>query len=166
MQKAISNKIQLGDTLNPLDDYAGVPSINDEGTLENLIGKVDKVHGFLKTGKADGDLSRYFPNILRITWQLQVAGELPRKAYASVTYSDKKQLEFILGLTANTYSNYSTMEICFPLKFTEKSNKAQNMDAQMKAVNNFFGHWFTDIDVRPYPGDMRILPTDNSIDTY
>ena len=64
MQKAISNKIQLGDTLNPLDDYAGVPSINDEGTLENLIGKVDKVRGFLKTGKADGDLSRYFPSKL------------------------------------------------------------------------------------------------------
>ena len=48
MQKAISNKIQLGDTLNPLDDYAGVPSINDEENLENLIGKVDKVWGFLK----------------------------------------------------------------------------------------------------------------------
>ena len=79
MQKAISNKIQLGDTLNPLDDYAGIPSINDEGTLENLIGKVDKVRGFLKTGKADGDLSRYFPNILPITRQSQIAGELPRK---------------------------------------------------------------------------------------
>ena len=48
MQKAISNKIQLGNTLNPLDDYAGIPSINDEGSLENLIGKVDKVHGFFK----------------------------------------------------------------------------------------------------------------------
>ena len=55
MQKAISNKIQLGNTLNPLDDYAGVLSINDEGTLENLIWKVDKVWGFLKTGKADRD---------------------------------------------------------------------------------------------------------------
>ena len=42
MQKAISNKIQLGETLNPLDDYGGVTSINDEGTLENLITKVDK----------------------------------------------------------------------------------------------------------------------------
>ena len=40
MQKAISNKIQLGDTPNPLDDCGGVPSINDEGTLQNLIGKV------------------------------------------------------------------------------------------------------------------------------
>ena len=34
MQKAISNKIQLGDTLNPLGDYAGVPWVIDEGTLE------------------------------------------------------------------------------------------------------------------------------------
>ena len=59
MQKAISNKIQLGDTLNPLKDYVGVPSINDEENLENLIQKVDKVGEFWKTGKADGDLSRY-----------------------------------------------------------------------------------------------------------
>ena len=46
MQKAISNKIPLGDALNPFDDYAGVPSITDKGTLENLIGKVDKVRVF------------------------------------------------------------------------------------------------------------------------
>ena len=51
MQKATSNKIQLGDTLNPLDDYAGVPPINDEGTLENLIGKLDKVRVFQKQAK-------------------------------------------------------------------------------------------------------------------
>ena len=134
MQKTISNKIQLGDTLNPLDDYASVSSINDEGTL---IGRVDKVRGFLKTGKADGDLSRYFPNILSITRQLQVAGKPPRKAHASVTYSDNKYLEFMLDITANTYSNSSTMEICLPLKFTKKSNKAQKMDAQMMTVNIF-----------------------------
>ena len=59
MQKPISDKIQLGRTLNPARDYGGVPSINDEGTLENLISKVDKVTDFVATGKADGDLSRY-----------------------------------------------------------------------------------------------------------
>ena len=110
MQKAISNKIQLGDTFNPLKDYAGVPSIN-EGNLENLIQKVDQVGEFWKTGKADGDLPRYFPNIIPVTRQAQNAGELPRKAYASITYSDKKQLQFLLDLTANTYTNYSSMEI-------------------------------------------------------
>ena len=67
MQKATSDKIQLGETINPLNDYGGVPSINDKGTLENLKGKVDKVRGFVATCKADGDLYRYYPNILPIT---------------------------------------------------------------------------------------------------
>ena len=163
MQKPISDKIQLSQTLNPLHDYGGVPSINDEGTLENLITKVDKVSGFVATGKADGDLSRYYPNILPITRQTQIAGELPRKSYANITYSDKKQLEFVLDLTANIYSNYSTMEICLPLKFTKKTSKAQQMDLNIMTVNNFFGHWFTDTDIRHYPDDMMILSTNNSV---
>ena len=56
MQKAISDKIQLGQTLNPANDYGGVPSINDKESLENLISKVDKVGKFIGTGKADEDL--------------------------------------------------------------------------------------------------------------
>ena len=95
-----------------------------------------------------------------------VAGDFRRKPYASITYSDKIQLEFVLDLTASTSTNYSTMEICLPLKFTKKSNKAQKMDANMIIVNNFFGHWFTDINIRHYPDDMRILPTNNSVDIY
>ena len=87
MQQPISNKIQLGDTLNAAKDYGGAPSIDGEGNLENLIGKFDKVGGFWK---ADTDLARYLPNILPVTRQNQVAGQLPRKTYASVTYSDKK----------------------------------------------------------------------------
>ena len=166
MQNAVSDKIQLGETLNPLNDYGGVPSINNEETLENLIRKVDKVRGFVATGKADGDLSRYYPNILLMTRQVQIVGKLPRKSYASITYSDKKQLEFVLDLTANTYSNCSTMEIYLSLKFTKKTNKALQMDAQMMTVNNFLGHWFTDIDIRRYLDDMMILPTNNSVDIY
>ena len=107
--------------------------------------------------------NRYYPNILPITRQAQIASELPRKSYASVTYSDKKQLEFTLDLTAGTYTNYSTMKICIPIQFTKKSNKAAQMDANMITVNNFFGHWFTDIDIRWYPDDMMILLTSNSV---
>ena len=81
-------------------------------------------------------------------------------------YLDKKQLGFVLDLKANTYTNYSSMEIFFPLKFIKKTNKSQQMDAQMITLNNFFGHWFTDIDIRLYPYDTRILPTTNSVDIY
>ena len=58
------------------------------------------------------------------------------------------------------------MEICLPLKFTKKSNKALKLDAQMMTVNIFFGHWFTDIDISRYPDDMRILPANNSVNIY
>ena len=92
MQKAISNKIQLGETLNPLHDYGRVPSINDEGTLENLITKVDKVQGFIKTGKGDGDLSRYFPNILPITRQVRIAGTYQEKLTQVLDIQTKNNL--------------------------------------------------------------------------
>ena len=58
------------------------------------------------------------------------------------------------------------MEICLPLKFTKKANKAQQMDSQMITVNNLFGHWFTDIDIRSYCDETRILPKNNSVDIY
>ena len=33
----------------------------------------------------------------------------------------------------------------------------------MTTVNNFFGHWFTNMDIRRYPDDINILPTNNSV---
>ena len=66
-------------------------------------------------------------------------------------------------MTANTYSNYSSMLVCIPVKFTKKSAKTTALDANMTTVNNFFGHWFTNIDIRRYPDDMNILPTNNSV---
>ena len=37
MQRPISEKIQLGQTLNTARDYGGVSLINDEGTLEKIF---------------------------------------------------------------------------------------------------------------------------------
>ena len=82
------------------------------GKFRKLIGKVDKVDGFWKLG------SGYLSNTLPVTRQNQVAGQLPRKAYANVMYSDKKILEFTLENTANSYTNYSSMEIILLIQFT------------------------------------------------
>ena len=49
------------------------------------------------------------------------------------------------------------MEICLPLRFTKKTNKNLQLDGQMMRVNNFFGHWFIDIDIRRYPDDLGVL---------
>ena len=40
------------------------------------------------------------------------------------------------------------------------------MDGNLITVNNFFGHRITDIDIRRYPDDTRILPTNNNISVY
>ena len=89
--------------------------------MENLYSKVDKIGVFWKTGKADEDLSRYVPDIVPVTRQNQIAGTIPRKAFASVTYSGMKILEFVLELTANTYSNYSSMELILLVQFTKRT---------------------------------------------
>ena len=114
-----------------MTDYGGVPSVDDEANLESLYGKIDKIGGFWKSGKAGKSLARYIPNILPVTRQNQIAGSIPRKAFASVAYSDVKTLGFIIELTANTCSN-------------------------------FFGHWMTNIDIRRYLYDTKILPTNIS----
>ena len=91
-QKQIKNRIEFSQNLNPLDDYAGVPAVNDDGNLQSLIDKVGELRKFWKSGKADGDLIRYLPNILPVTRKNVIAGIDPRQAYASDTYTDKKPL--------------------------------------------------------------------------
>ena len=165
-QKPITNRIEFGQNLNPLNDYAGVPAINDDGNLQTLIDKVDKVSNFWKTGKADADLIRYLLNILPVTQQNLIAGIDPRQAYASETYTDKKSLDFTIKLAPNTYTNYATMEIVLPVQFVKKSQKAEQLDDDLMPVNNFFCHWFSDIDIKHHPDDVKILPTDKTLSIY
>ena len=50
MERNISKKIQLRDTLNPLMlDYGDVPAVDDEANLRNLFSKFDKVGRFWKS---------------------------------------------------------------------------------------------------------------------
>ena len=165
-QKSIQNRTEFGKNLNPLDDYAGVPAINVDGNLQTLINKVDKVSKFWKTGKADGDLVRYIPNVLPVTRQNLIAGIDPRQAFATETYTDKKTLDFTINLAPNTYTNYATMEIVLPVQFAKKSQKAQQLDDDLMPVNNFFCRWFNEIDIKRYPDDVRLLPTDKTISIY
>ena len=145
-------------------DYSGVPAVDDEANLESIYEKIYKIGGLLKSGKADESLARYIPNLLPVTRQNQLADTNPRKAFASITYLNKKNLEFILELAANTYSNYSSMELVLPIQITKTTTKTAQLDADMITVNNFFARWITDIGIRQYPDDTRILPTNNNVD--
>ena len=43
MHREISNKIQLGNILNPLNNVSAVSSIDNTSNLKDLFGKVDKL---------------------------------------------------------------------------------------------------------------------------
>ena len=53
MQREISNKIQLGETLNPLNDVSAVSSIDNTSNLKDVFGKVDKLGDLWNKGTTD-----------------------------------------------------------------------------------------------------------------
>ena len=119
----------MGYTLNLSNDYGGIPLIDHEVNSEGFYGKIDKIGGFWKSGETDESLAIYIPNLVPVSRQNQISSSIPRKTFASVTYSDMKILEFIIELTANTYSNYSSMELVLQIQFTKNPAKITQMDA-------------------------------------
>ena len=58
------------------------------------------------------------------------------------------------------------MGIVLPVQFVKKSAKTTKLDDDLMPVNNLFCRWFTDIDIKPYPDDVKILPTDKTLSIY
>ena len=56
------------------------------------------------------------------------------------------------------------MCIVFPIKIKKSTDKTANVN--VITVNNFFCHWLKEIDARRYPDDVRILPTNNTVQIY
>ena len=53
--------------------------------------------------------------------------------------------------------------MCIVSLITKKAaNKAQDVD--IIRVNNFFSHWLKETDSRRYPDNIRILPTNNTVE--
>ena len=63
MQREISNKIRLGENLNPLRDVTNVPSVHNVANLKNVFSKVDKLGNLWDKGEADAELARYIPGL-------------------------------------------------------------------------------------------------------
>ena len=56
------------------------------------------------------------------------------------------------------------MCIVLPIQIKKSTDKTANVN--VITVNNFFCHWLKEIDARRYPGDVRILPTNNTVKIY
>ena len=165
MQAARSNRVKLGENLNPLEDATGVDAVDFSADIDNLTTKLDKLSELYDTGKVDADLLRYIPGMSKISYQGQIDWIETRCSYAASTYIDMQMLEFNIELTANHYINFSNMVLSLPITFRKK-NKANPIAATMVPVNNFFAHWIKDVTVKRYGDDIAVLPINTTLDTY
>ena len=163
MQREMSNKIQLGETLNLWNNVSEVSSICKTSNLKDVFRKVDKLGDLWDKGTANANLIRYIPGWSNALRQGKIFNIVPKKVYATSTFSDKK-LEFTTELAANTHTNYSSMCIVLPIQIKKPTDKTANVNEI--TLNNFFCHWLKEIDTRRYSDDIRILPTNNTVKIY
>ena len=164
MQREIGYKIQLGDTLNTLNDVSAVPAIDNTSNLKDVFGKTDKLGDLWDRGKADSSLIRYIPGGSEVLRQGKIFNIVSKKVYALSSYTDKKTLEFTIELAANTYTNYNMMTLVVPIYFKKSTDKTADVD--VVTVNTFFAGWLKEIYIRRYPNGVRILPTNKTVEVY
>ena len=85
MQREISNKIQLGETLNPFKDISEDLSIDNVSNLKDVFGNVDKLEDLWEIETADATLTRYIPGLSNVLRQGKIFNIVPKKAYATST---------------------------------------------------------------------------------
>ena len=109
-KKEISNKIQWGETLNPLNNISPVSSIDNTSNLKDIFGKVDKLEDLWDKGTFNASLRRYVPGLRNFSMSGKIFNIIPEKAYLTTTYADKKTLKFTIDLLANTHTQ--TRVVC------------------------------------------------------
>ena len=163
MQREVSNRIQLGHNLNPLNDVSAVPPIDNQANVKDLLCKVDKLGELWDEGKADESLARNLLGLTNVSRQGILYNIIGRRTHASSTYTDKKILEFTIQLAANTFGNFSMMCVVLPTQIKKSTNKATDIGDDLVTVNGFFFRLLKEINIRGYPDAVRILPTNNTV---
>ena len=142
MQRDISDKNTLGDTLNPINDIRRSTAI--ERTTSNYNDakeKVQKIRDLIRMGKFDADLAKYIPGLMELAIQGMLDNTDTREKVAHPFHKDKEQLDFQVLLTENYYVNPANIHICFPTKIKKKSNNSSDIDDDLITLNNFVTHW-------------------------
>ena len=124
MQREISNKIQLGETLNPLHDVSAVSFIDNTSNLKDVFGKVDKLGDLRDKGNTDASLRRYIPGLSKEKYLILFKKKRTQRQHIAI----KKTLEFTTELAANTHKNYSSMCIVLPIQIKKSTDKTANVN--------------------------------------
>ena len=117
MQRGISDKNILRDTLNPINDARHSTGIDRmTSNYNDAKEKVQKIRDLINMGKCDADLAKYIPGLMDLAIQGMLHDIDTRKKVAHPSYKAKEKLDFQILLTGNYYVNPSNIHICFPIK--------------------------------------------------
>ena len=167
MQRGISNRNTLGDTLNPIDDARRSTAIDrTTSNYNDAKEKVQKIRDLINMGKYDADLAKYIPGLMDLAIQGMLDDIDTREKVAHPSYKDKEQLDFQILLTENYYVNPANIHICFPIKMKKKSNNNSDIDDDLITVNNFFAHWVKEVSITKYGSDKELPPTFSPWEVY
>ena len=167
MQRDISNRNKLGETLNPYDDARRSTAIDRTATNYNdAKEKVPKIRDLINIGKYDADLAKYIPGMLDFVFQGMLDDIDTRENVSHPSYKDMERLDFQIMLAENYYINPNSIHICFPTKILKKSNRDSDIDSHMITVNNFFAHWVKEVSVTKYGSDKELTPTFSPWEVY
>ena len=167
MQRDISDKNTLGDTLNPYDDIRRSTAISrTTSNYNDAKEKVQKIRDLISMVKYDADLAKYIPDLMDLAIQGMLDDIDTREKVAHPSYKDKEQLDFQILLTENYYVNPANIHICFPIKIKKKSNNSSDIDDDLITVNNFFAHWVKEISITKYGSDRELPPTFSPWEIY
>ena len=125
-------------SLNLFKDSAKVETMDYYSDFRNLYSKLDNFMDLYDRGQSVVDIIRHIPGLTKIVYQGQIDSTEAKRKYADNTYKNKKVIRFNILLTANHYTNFQNIHICFPFKFKSTANNDNNLAARTIPVNNFF----------------------------
>ena len=160
MQREISDKVTLGDTLNPYEDARRSSAIDRTASNYNdAREKLQKIRDLIGTGRYDADLAKYIPGLLELAIQGMLEDIDTKEKTAHPSYKDMEQLlDFQILLAENYYVNPNGIHICFPINMKKATNKVADIDNDLMTVNNFFAHWVKEVSVTKYGSDKELPP--------
>ena len=167
MQREISDRVFLGQTVSPYEDAGRSSAIDRTASNYNEAKEnIKKMRELLSTGKYNEDIVRYILGILELKFQGMLEDIDIREKVTHSSNTDMEELDFQIILTDNYYVNPKSIHICFPMKILKKSNEALDIDDDLITVNNFFTHLVKEISITKYGSDKELIPTFSPYEIY
>ena len=138
MQREISDRVFLGETLNAYEDARRSTAIDRTVSNYNDVKeKVQKIRDLIGTRKYDANLAKYIPGMLKLVFQGMLEDIDTKEKTAHPSCKNMEQLDFQILLTENYCVNPNSIHICFPMKIKKKKNSASDIGGDMITTDIF-----------------------------